>query len=201
MPRFLGVPLHNTEADFLSQASDFLQQLKCNLRTRFSDPDPVAKATRVLNFFRWPAEDGMALASYANEYVHLIAAHFAAVLGPLPKVVHRFLALKVHLCERLKAGAFPLCHAFQEKAEPALVKDVVADFYQVWDVVLAWDVSEYGDIQAVVSISLCALDCTAVVESCSATVNYIKRLHRAHNTTSVMNDYLMALLWGPPLAK
>ena len=30
VPRFLGVPLHNTKADFPSQASDFLQQLKKN---------------------------------------------------------------------------------------------------------------------------------------------------------------------------
>ena len=132
-PRFLGIPLHNTKANFVNIASDFLQQLKHNLHIRFSDTDPVAKATRFLDFFRWPASDGIALASYANESVHLIATHFAAVLGPLPKVVHQFLALKVHLRERLKAGSFPLCHAFQEKAEPALVKALVAGFYQVWD--------------------------------------------------------------------
>ena len=87
VPRFLGVPLHNTEADFLSQANNFLRQPKCSLHTRFSDIDPVARATPFLGFLRWLVEDGMALASYANESVHLIAAHFVAVLGPLPKVV------------------------------------------------------------------------------------------------------------------
>ena len=99
------------------------------VHTRFSDTDPVAKATRFLDFSRWLASDGIALASYANESVHLIATHFGAVLGPLPKVVYQFSALNVHLCERLKAGAFPLCHAYQEKAEPALVQDLVVGFY------------------------------------------------------------------------
>ena len=66
---------------------------------------------------------------------------------------------------------------------------------------LAWDASEYGDIQAVVYISLCALDCTTAVESGWGTMNYIKGLHSAHGIARVMNDYLLALLQGPPLAK
>ena len=82
---------------------------------------------------------------------------------------------------------------------PVQVKDVVAGFYQVWDAVLRWDASQYRDIQAVVSISLCALDCTAVVESRWSTVNYTKGLHRAHTTAHVMNNYLMTLFRGPPL--
>ena len=141
VPRFLGVPLHNTEAEFSNQANNFVHSLKTHIQTRFSESDPVAKATRFLDFFRWPASDGVALANYGNDSVQLIATHFSLVLGDLPQAIHQFTTLKVRLCKQIKAGAFPLCHAFQDKPEPILVKDVVAGFYQVWDAVLRWDAS------------------------------------------------------------
>ena len=37
VPRFLGVPLHNTEADFVNRATDFLQQLEA-----WMDEEPEA---------------------------------------------------------------------------------------------------------------------------------------------------------------
>ena len=50
--------------------------------------------------------------SYGNESVVLIATHFSAVLGPLPKDVHQFTDLKVRVCDAPTAGTFPLCHVF-----------------------------------------------------------------------------------------
>ena len=52
VPRFLGFPLHNTEAEFSNPANDFVHSLNTHIQTRFNDSDPVAKATRFLDFFR-----------------------------------------------------------------------------------------------------------------------------------------------------
>ena len=55
VPRFLGVPLHSIQSEFSTQTTDFLQALKSHIDTRVSETDLVAKVTRFLDFFKWPA--------------------------------------------------------------------------------------------------------------------------------------------------
>ena len=58
----------------LDQVSPILIYFVCIGWTPFQVPPPLRNPS-----------DGIALASYANESVHLIATHFAAVLGPPPR--------------------------------------------------------------------------------------------------------------------
>ena len=60
--------MHNTEAQgqLTQEAHDFACKMKEHIRVRFEETDPVAKAMRLLDYFKWCAPHPNALASHGQ---------------------------------------------------------------------------------------------------------------------------------------
>ena len=118
-----------------------------------------------------------------------------SVRPPVTHAVQQFVALKMRMLGEAGTLGDKRLLSLQSFAT---LSELISVFETVWATVLGWCKASFGEVQTIIEVSLCSMDCTAVIEGGWSQVNFLKGIHRLSLHGAQLDSLMHILLNGPP---